>query len=92
MEVCAIFSLWTDAEATELFAFSLVSQVEGVCEFAGVAFLAKTALVVFADQVADPAAVFLGDVVPVRAVGATWTVTFDEVLAERASDFRGQTE
>lgn len=92
MEIGAIFALRTDAESTKLFAFPLVSQVEGVGELAGIAFFAETSLVVFADEVANAATLFLGDVVPLGTLCSTRTVAFDEVLAERSCNFRGQPE
>ncbi len=48
MQVGAVFALGADGVAGELFAFALVAEVEGVGEFAGVAFLAEAALVVCA--------------------------------------------
>ena len=49
VEVSALLPLRTDAVFGEFFAFPLVAEVEGVREFAGVAFFAEAALVVFAD-------------------------------------------
>ncbi len=48
MQVGAVFALGADGVAGELFAFALVAEVEGVGEFAGVAFFAEAALVVWA--------------------------------------------
>jgi hypothetical protein len=56
MKVCAVVARRTQTEARELFTFSLVAQVEGVRELAGVAFLAQAALVMLANQVVDAAA------------------------------------
>ena len=49
VQVRALLPLRTDAVFGEFFAFPLVAEVEGVREFAGVAFFAQAALVVFAD-------------------------------------------
>jgi len=46
VQVGAVFALGADGVAGELFAFALVAEVEGVGEFAGVAFFAEAALVV----------------------------------------------
>ena len=87
MQVCAIFSLRTEAVLAEFLAFALVAEVEGVRELAGVAFLAEAALVVFANQVADATAIFFGDVVSVGTEGALFAFAGEEILADGAGDF-----
>jgi hypothetical protein len=66
-----------------------------MCELAGLALFAESALVVFADQVSDSGAFAWWDVVPVRAEGAARAdlpVAGFEVGAERAGDFGGLAE
>jgi hypothetical protein len=53
MYVGTFVALRADTESAELFTFSLTAEVEGVGEFAGIAFLAEAALVVFADQMTN---------------------------------------
>ena len=86
MEVGAIVSLRTYAEFAELFALSLIAQIEGVRELALVAALAEATLVVLAYQVAYTGALFFGYVVAIRAVAGV-AGAFDVVLAYRSVDF-----
>lgn len=85
MEIGAFITLGTKTEATEFLALSFTTQVEGVCEFALVAFLTQPALVMFANEVANSRSLVRGSVVtvrtgraqrtvPVLVGGACWTV------------------
>lgn len=67
MKVCAIVATRAKPKARKLFALPLVPQVESMRKLALVALLAQTALVVFADEVADAAAFRGRHVVAVRA-------------------------
>jgi hypothetical protein len=87
--------LRTDPVAREFFTFPFVAEVEGVRELAGFAFFAQSALVMFADQMADTRAFSWWYVVSVRTEGATRTdlpIAGFEVWAERACDFGGLAE
>lgn len=92
VQVRAVVALRTDPVARELFALALVAQVEGVRELALCAFLAEPALVVFADQVADAAALGGRDVVSIWTVGAARAFSLHEGLADWAVDFGGAAE
>ena len=92
VQVRAVVSLRTEAVFGVFFALALVAEVEGMGEFAGVAFFAEAALVVFADQVADARAVFFGDVVPVWAGGTAGAAVLLEVGADGSVCFGGAAE
>lgn len=83
VKVRAVLALWTDSPPAELLTLALVSEIEGVREFALVAFLTQAALVVFADQMADAAPLLFGYIMSIRTGRTSGTVAFDEVLAER---------
>lgn len=53
VEICAVLSLRTQTPPRKFLALSFIAQVECMRELARVAFLAKSALVVFTNQMAD---------------------------------------
>ena len=63
-----------------------------MCELALVALFAESSLVVFADEVPDAGAVFLGDVVAVRTERTIFALADNEVLTYRAGHLGGRAE
>ena len=92
MQVCALVALRAEAVFGELFALALIAEVEGVCELAVIALFAQTALVMFADQMAYPGALFFGHVVAIWTGGTQTAFSCYEVLADGLVYFGGRAE
>lgn len=74
-DIRTLITLGTKPKATELLALSFTTQVEGVGELALVAFLAKSTLIMFADEMTDSRSLVRRSVVTVRTGRAQRTVT-----------------
>jgi len=86
-ERLTLVTLWTYTKTSKLFAFSLPSEVKGMCKLARLALLTQPSLVMLADQMTDTRSLVRWSVVPVWTCGTARTVSFSKVFADWAIEF-----
>jgi len=80
-------TLWTDPEASKLFAFSFPSEVKGMSKLARIALFAQSSLIMLADEVTDARTFIRRSVVPIRTCWTAGTMSSSKVFAYWTIEF-----